>query len=80
LCGKFFDSVLLEVLLVILKGCLQRCMVQMMMLTGNVFGMSWWELSWCIGGDFNVVQYPSERSGDSEQSPVMSDFSEFIFN
>ena len=22
---------------------------------------SWWSLPWCIGGDFNVVRFPSER-------------------
>jgi exonuclease III len=23
--------------------------------------MSWWEIPWLIGGDFNVVRFPSER-------------------
>jgi hypothetical protein len=25
--------------------------------------MSWWDRLWCFGGDFNVVRFPSERSG-----------------
>jgi hypothetical protein len=36
-------------------------------------------MSWCIGGDFSVVRYPCERSGDSRQSQTMLEFSEFIF-
>jgi hypothetical protein len=42
--------------------------------------MSWWELPWCIGGNFKVVCYLCERSDDSKQSPTMLDFLEFIFN
>jgi hypothetical protein len=25
--------------------------------------ISWWNLLWCIGGDFNVTRFPSELSG-----------------
>jgi hypothetical protein len=36
-------------------------------------------MPWCIGGDFNVVRFPSERLGDSGYSAAMMEFSEFIF-
>jgi hypothetical protein len=26
---------------------------------------------WCIGGDFNAIRFPSERSGDTQYSPSM---------
>jgi hypothetical protein len=47
---------------------------------GLVGIMSWWEMPWCIRGDFNVIQYPCERSGDVQQSPAMLEFLEFIFD
>ncbi|KAG6624838.1 hypothetical protein CIPAW_16G055100 [Carya illinoinensis] len=40
---------------------------------------SWWDLTWCIGGDFNVTRFPSECFGNSRMHPAMSDFSECIF-
>jgi hypothetical protein len=40
--------------------------------------MSWWELPWCIGGDFNVTRFPNERSGDGRFRSDMMDFSDFI--
>jgi hypothetical protein len=39
---------------------------------------SWWGVPWCVGGDFNVVRFPSERMGAVGFSPAMYDFSDFI--
>jgi hypothetical protein len=36
-------------------------------------------MPWCIGRDFNVVRFPSERSGDSSYSASMAKFLYFIF-
>jgi len=41
--------------------------------------MSWWEMPWCIGGDFNVFRFPSERSSGTGFSTAMEEFSDFIF-
>ncbi|KAG2711914.1 hypothetical protein I3760_04G100200 [Carya illinoinensis] len=41
---------------------------------------SWWNLPWCIGGDFTVTRFPSERPGDARLSWAMNEFSEFIFD
>ncbi|KAL0011411.1 hypothetical protein SO802_006519 [Lithocarpus litseifolius] len=38
----------------------------------------YWTAPWCCIGDFNVVRFPSERSGTSRLSPAMEQFSEFI--
>lgn len=40
--------------------------------------LSWWELPSCIGGDFNVSCFPSERSCISHIAPTMRDFFDFI--
>ncbi|KAF5478850.1 hypothetical protein F2P56_005379 [Juglans regia] len=39
---------------------------------------SFWDLPWCIGGDFNVTRFPSERSGGVGYNQPMVDFSNFI--
>jgi hypothetical protein len=39
---------------------------------------SWWDVPWCVGGDFNTVRFPSERVGSDQTSPAMRDFSDFI--
>lgn len=41
--------------------------------------LNWWSLSWCIGGDFKVTQFPSERSGEARLCPTMVEFPNFIF-
>jgi hypothetical protein len=39
---------------------------------------SWWGLPWCVGGDFNVVRFSSERLGSVGFSPGMYEFFDFI--
>ncbi|KAG6652145.1 hypothetical protein CIPAW_06G163400 [Carya illinoinensis] len=41
---------------------------------------NWWDLPMCIGGDFNITRFPSERSGDSRLRPAMTEFSDCIFD
>jgi hypothetical protein len=39
---------------------------------------SWWGGLWCIGGDFNVVRFPSEKLGEGRYIGAMRNFSDFI--
>jgi hypothetical protein len=39
---------------------------------------SWWGVLWCIGGDFNVVRFPSEKLGERRFTGAMRNFSDFI--
>ena len=42
--------------------------------------MSWWDVPWIVGGDFNIVRYPSERVGAVHITTPMQDFTDFIFS
>ena len=37
-----------------------------------------WDIHWCLGGDFNVVRFPSERSTGGRVTSAMIEFSDFI--
>lgn len=39
---------------------------------------SYWNVLWCLGGDFNVLRFPNERFRDSRLHKAMTDFSDFI--
>jgi hypothetical protein len=42
--------------------------------------LSWSNLPWCVGDDFNVTCFPNERPGEARLCPTMMEFSDFIFN
>jgi hypothetical protein len=42
--------------------------------------LSWRNLPWCIGGNFNVIRFPRERSGEAHLCPAMVEFSDFNFD
>jgi len=39
--------------------------------------MSSWDIPWCLGGDFNVIRFPSERFTGGRLTWAMRDFSAF---
>ena len=43
---------------------------------GSIKGL--WEDPWCVGGDFNEILYPNERSRDSRISNSMRRFSDIL--
>ena len=40
--------------------------------------MSSWDIPWCLGGDFNVIRFPLERSPEGRSSWAMRELSSFI--
>jgi hypothetical protein len=42
--------------------------------------MDRWEVTWCMGGDFNAIRFPSERLGSVRYVASMEAFSQFIFD
>jgi hypothetical protein len=40
--------------------------------------MSLWDMPWCIGGNFNVTLFHSERSGGASMRSAVLDFADFI--
>lgn len=39
---------------------------------------SWWNLLWCIGGDFDFTRFPGQWLGLDGSGRTMEDFSNFI--
>ena len=40
--------------------------------------ISWRDLPWCLGGDFNIIRFPSKRLGVVSYTRAMHGFSDFI--
>ena len=52
---------------------------EMMLLWDELAGIiTWWDAPWCVGGDLNVVRFPSERSRGQNFTSAMQGFSDFI--
>jgi len=50
------------------------------LLWGKLAGLlSWWNLPKCIGDNFNVIRFSSERSGEARLCSAMVEFFDFIF-
>ena len=32
---------------------------------------TWWDIPWCVGGNFNTVRYPMDRMGMDRLTPSM---------
>ena len=69
----------LEPSMKIFSGCLQGFMVLRMVVVGS-YGKNWglWDDPWCIGGDFNMIRFPSERNREGGISGGMRGFSQVI--
>lgn len=39
---------------------------------------SCWDVHWCLGGEFNILRFPSESSEDYRLQKAKIDFSDFI--
>ena len=39
---------------------------------------SWWNLPWCVDGDFNAIRFPSKCLGAENFTQGMYNFSDFI--
>ena len=40
--------------------------------------ISWCDVPWCLGGDFNIIRFPSERLGAASCTWAMNGFYDFI--
>ena len=40
--------------------------------------ITWWDVPWCLGGDFNIIRFPSERMGAASFTRAMNSFSDFV--
>jgi hypothetical protein len=51
-----------------------------LLLWEELFGtLHWWDIPWCIGGDFNVTRFMNECAGVPHSTPDMGEFLDFIF-